>query len=196
MTAAARNQADLGELLGVTQQAVSKLVKSDGWPVKRRGPWSAGEVRQLIEWHTTIRPQTHRDAAPMMGGGTAAELNLAKTQMEILLKKAQREKAQLEVEIKKGKLVQRELLDKSLGGLANEFVAIIEQLRTNLPRLFDGVDKDRLNKTLDAYLKRLANMTEIQARSVEDVISEARRRAAQDKTSAKPEGRKRKGSSA
>jgi phage terminase Nu1 subunit (DNA packaging protein) len=182
MTVSARNQAELGELLGITQQAVSKLIKTPGWPVKKRGPWSTSEVRSVLDWHATLREQTHQGANDSVGGGSAAEVSLALKQMTVLLRKEQREKVKLENEIKRGKLVQRELLDLSLGGMADQFVNVIEQLRMNLPRRFPGIDKDGLDHLLDAYLLKLANQTEIQARSVDDAIAEARRRAAADKS--------------
>jgi phage terminase Nu1 subunit (DNA packaging protein) len=181
MTAAARNQAQLGELLGVSQPAVSKLIKSDGWPVKKRGPWSAPEVRKVMDWHATLRPRTDEGAVVPGGGGSDAELNRALKQMNILLKKAQRDNVQLAYEVKKGQLVQREMLDSALGGLADQFIKIIEQLRMNLPRRFKGIDSRALDDLLDAYLIKLANQTEIKARSVDDAIAEARRRAAASK---------------
>lgn len=181
MASAARNQAELGELLGVSQQAVSKLVKSAGWPVRKRGPWSAGDVRTVLEWHGSLRPQTHAEAGAALGGSDDAELNRALKQMRILLTKAQRDKAQLEVEVKRGQLVQRELLDISLGGLSNQFLLMIEQLRINLPKRFRGINRDELDDLLDAYLEKLANLTEIEARSVDDAVVEARRRASEDK---------------
>lgn len=183
MAVAARNQADLGTMLGgISQQAVSKLIKSAGWPVRKRAPWSAEDVRAVLEWHGTLREPTHDGAAGAVGGGDAAQVSLALKQMTVLLRKEQREKVRLENEIKKGKLVQRELLDLSLGGLADQFVAIVEQLRMNLPRRFEGIDQAELDHLLDAYLRKLANQTEIQGRSVDEAIAEARRRAAEDKS--------------
>lgn len=167
---AAKNQTELGAQLGVTQQAVSKLLRREDWPARRRGPWPAGDVKKLQAWHATLQEDRASDEPSPMDG-----LSAALKQMNILLKKEQREKYRLENEIRRGELVARDMLETSLGGLTDQFLRIFDEIRLTFPRRFK-IDAARVNELMDAYQKRLVDRAEIEQRTVAEAIEASRNR--------------------
>lgn len=164
-----RSQGELAKLLGVSQQAVSKLVRGDGWPAKRRGPWSAEEVGAIIRWHQGTQEDR---AAP---DAQQSDLSNAVKQMRVLLMKSQRETHQLKNELLRGQLVQRDMLDGALGGLTEQFLLVLDQIRLTFPRRF-GIDGAELDRAIAPFLKQVSDRAEIELRSLDEVLTAARKR--------------------
>lgn len=171
--AGARTQTELAKRLGVVQPAVSKYVRDATWPVKRRGPWSAGEVNKIEEWYHSKNASRSPESAIT---GEAAQLQRLKLQSEILLKQEQRKTYQLKREMLERERVTIEQYEGALGGLAEMFVKEVEGLRLTLVQRFSGVDPASLDDVLDSILGRLANTTEIKAVEVEAAVASARRK--------------------
>lgn len=166
----AGSQAELGRLLGVSQQAVAKLVKHEGWPVKRSGPWSGAEVLAVVRWHEGLQ----EDRSAPMGSGVDDLTRLLK-QATIACKMEQSKTAKLKREMLERERVTREMFEGALGGLAAVMVEVVEGWRLSIPSRFPGVDPEGLDLILDSGLRRLADKTEVEARSVDEVVMAAKR---------------------
>ena len=50
-----KTQKDLTGVLGVSKGTVSKYIQRDDWPSKKRGPWSAAEVKKIQAWRKGLQ---------------------------------------------------------------------------------------------------------------------------------------------
>jgi phage terminase Nu1 subunit (DNA packaging protein) len=171
----AKNQSELGQRLGITQQAVSKLIRHEEWPVKKRGPWSKDEVGRVARWHESLQEDRSSDT-PDAG----AELNTALKQMKILLAKEQRERIKLQNEVTRGELVAKDMLENALGGLTDQFLRIFDEIRLTFPRRFK-MDPVRLEELMDAYQKRLVDQAELEQQKITEAVEASRRRRKRSK---------------
>jgi len=172
----AKSQSALATLLGVSQPAVSKLVRHADWPVsRRRGPWSQQDVLAIVRWHEGL--QDNRAAAlPGAGGGGGDGQDLARMlkQTQIAYKAQQTKTAKLKHEMLEQERVTREMFEGGLAGLASTFVEMVEGWRLAIPSRFPGVDPEGLNLILDSGLKQLADKLEVEAKGVDEVVMKAK----------------------
>ena len=190
------NQVELGRVLGISQQAVSKLVKRADWPVRRRGPWSGEDVSRVRAWHrggavqedhsAGMRGDSRREAGGFDWGGVAgvdeaAEREMAaprkmKLQAETALKTQQAQMAKLKREVFEQERVTRTVFEGGLGGLAEAFREMLEGLRSSLPTRCPGLDRAVFDEALDAGLERILSRAQHELRSLDDVMGETRKR--------------------
>lgn len=166
MAKSARTQRQLADLLGITQQAVSKLSKRRDWPVRRRGPWSTEDVTKLTQWRATLQEDRSQ-----LAFASDDELGTLYKQSQLLLKTEQAKRARLEREVLTGEKIRREALDSALGGMAAAFVAICNEIEMTFPARF-GVPADRISDMLDEYRRGLVDRGEVALRPFDDVARE------------------------
>ena len=170
--AAAKSQTALAAELGIAQPSVSKLCRHPEWPVKRRGPWSAGEVAKVAAWRATL--QEDRSAEPAADGAPGGgDLRAILQKANIALKVEQTKTAKLKREAMEAERVTREQFEGGLGGLAMLMVEEVEGLRLAIPSRFPDVDPDKLDLLLDGALRRIADTLQVEARKVDEVVAAA-----------------------
>ncbi len=61
-SAAASSQAQLTAVMNVSRKTVAEWVKRADWPVRRRAPWSWGDVHKIREWRKGLSGAAEREA--------------------------------------------------------------------------------------------------------------------------------------
>lgn len=120
---AARSQAQLSAVIGVSRQTITQWIKRADWPVRRSAPWSSADVHKIREWRKGLSGAAEREADQAdtvdAGGGNgviqalqASPERLAKLRLHLV----RREILELDRAIKAGEYVK--LADVEAGRVA------------------------------------------------------------------------------
>lgn len=162
------DQAALSLELTIAPRTLRRLLSRDDCPVNRWAPWTAGDAAKLKKWRG--QPQAAAD-----GAGPGGESSI-----EIQLKTERMRHERLKREILEGQYIRRELLDESLGGLAQVFVDVVTDLELALPprlaQLTAAQIEAQLGPILDAYRSRIIEKAQYETISVEKIAAAHARR--------------------
>lgn len=162
-------QRELAKALGISQPTVSKLLKRSDWPTRRHGPWSSVEVQQVKAWRESLQEDRARED---YGEGSAAidELKRAKLQIEIIEKRERANFTKFRHELERQEHVRKDLLERAMGGLAGEFVAIFEEMELAGPKRFAEMSPEQFGRHLDHYRKRIVDRGKVELKSLSDTM--------------------------
>lgn len=177
-----KSQRALAARFGVSGSTVAGWVKRDDWPVSRTGPWDEPAVARIAEWRHWLqedrsgkgRSPDEPAGAAMPGSGTGGA---SKSKVDTLLKYHRMREAKVRADEAEGRVIDRELLDRALAGLAAMFISATEDLQDALPYQLAGdpvAHQAKIREVCDDMRRRLAAHQTIELAGVEDEIAAKR----------------------
>lgn len=150
-------QTQLAETIGVSRQAVAKLLKHHDCPIGSTGPWQAADVRKFIEWHGTLQEDRSKPSSSQMPDGMTPG-----RAVEIRLKMERMKKVKLEREILERLYVARDEVEKGWTERATYFRASLENLPTTVAARLVGLEaseieaelRTQIDAILDGYARK------------------------------------------
>jgi hypothetical protein len=162
---------ELAAKLGLTPQSITRYLSREDWPVRREPPWTQLDLEVIRKWREGLQEDRSADApADLKNVGRLLK------QEQLIFTRVKREQLQ-------GKLVEKDLLERALVGLAQCFVQQLEELQSALPLTLAGKDPGQIEKIVKdrfhACRNRLAEQRMIEMQLVDESV----------KSQKKPKGR-------
>ncbi len=168
----AKSQGELANSLGVSQQAVSKLLTRADWPVRRSAPWSAGDVAKVAAWRSTLQEDRSADASAATEN--ASKVNTGLKIERMLLTRAQRKRLE-------GELIPRSLCDAALEALAKLFVQSLDDMVAAMSVSLAGKDPGEIERLLKDRVRSIRESLHGKKLIELETIDQAVKTAAQPK---------------
>jgi len=166
----------IAKALGVSRQRLYKLKTRPDWPCPSALPFGDSHIEALRRWRAGFQHDGGDQDGDGDGGG---DVGRAYKQIQILLSRERMLHEKLKREITAGQYVSRELLDGSLGGLAQLFIDGLADLEMALPARLAGKAGPQVEKELQRYFdslrRRIAERAEYELVKVSDMAAKARR---------------------
>lgn len=173
-----RTQEQFAKAIGITRQALAKLLLKEDWPTRKKPAWGQRDLQAVKQWRK-LHLQEDRsapDAGETDGGGDdAADPNaplFAKPKsIEQQLKAERIQDLRFRRERQAGLLIKRSIFDAAVIALANRFVDELGNLVRNCSIQLADQRPDQIERTLNEHVRslreRLAAETALQVQVAE-----------------------------